>query len=93
MHLFTATDFTGTPIPCDEGVLEWVDKEDIWGLNLWEGDKIFFKLLEERDSFFSLKLVYDGQGQLVSAALDGAPLDFTAMLAEMAKEKRTKHEV
>ena len=46
MHLFTATGFEGTPVPCNEGVLEWVDKDEVWNLNLWEGDKIFFRLLD-----------------------------------------------
>lgn len=71
MSLFTADGFAGNPIPCDEGELEWVNKEDVWKLNIWEGDKIFFQLLEEERPFFSLKLVYDGEDRLVSAALDG----------------------
>ena len=74
MHLFTADGFTGEPIECDEGVLEWVPKEEISGLNIWEGDKIFFRLLTEEAPFFSLKLVYDGAGGLVSAVLDGSPM-------------------
>ena len=74
MHLFTADGFEGDPIECDEGVLEWVPKEDIPGLNIWEGDKIFFRLLTEEAPFFSLKLVYDGSGGLVSAALNGSPM-------------------
>ena len=74
MHLFTADGFEGEPIECDEGVLEWVPKEDISGLNIWEGDKIFFRLLTEEAPFFSLKLVYDGSGGLVSAALNGSPM-------------------
>ena len=74
MHLFTADRFEGDPIECDEGVLEWVPKEDISGLNIWEGDKIFFRLLTEEAPFFSLKLVYDGSGGLVSAALNGSPM-------------------
>ena len=27
MHLFTSDDFSGTPRECDEGVLEWIEKE------------------------------------------------------------------
>ena len=42
-------------------------------LNIWEGDKIFFRLMEEECDFFSLKLVYDGQDQLISASLNGKP--------------------
>ena len=72
MHLFTADGFEGTPIPCDEGVLEWVPKSRIEDLNIWEGDKIFFRLLTREEPFFSLKLVYDGKGGLVSAALNGS---------------------
>lgn len=75
MSLFTADDFEGEPIPCDEGVLEWVDIEDVWKLNLWEGDKIFFRLLDEEVPFFSLKLVYNLQGQLECAALNGKQME------------------
>lgn len=70
MSLFTADGFEGTPIPCDEGELQWVDKKDIEKLNIWEGDKIFFRLLNESREFFSLKLVYNGGDQLISAALN-----------------------
>ena len=70
-HLFTADGFEGEPIECNEGVLEWVPKESVESLNLWEGDKIFFRLLNNNGPFFSLKLVYDKDGDLVSAALDG----------------------
>ena len=48
MSLFTADGFEGTPIDCNEGVLEWVEKDQIPELNLWEGDRIFFRLLEEQ---------------------------------------------
>lgn len=71
MSLFTADGFEDTPIPCDEGELQWVDKKDIEKLNIWEGDKIFFRLLNESREFFSLKLVYNGGDQLISAALNG----------------------
>lgn len=71
MSLFTADGFTGTPIPCDEGELEWVDKEAVLKLNIWEGDKIFFRLLNEGRDFFSLKLVYDDGDALIFAAVDG----------------------
>jgi len=60
MHLFTAEHFTGSPQDCSEGDLEWVRKTDIPKLNLWEGDLIFFDLLEKKIPFFSLKLVYEG---------------------------------
>ncbi len=71
MSLFTADGFEGELIPCDEGDLEWVEISRIEELNLWEGDLIFHRLLLERDTFFSLKLVYDGHDKLIYAALDG----------------------
>ena len=55
---------------CDEGVLEWVDKKELFNLNLWEGDKIFFRLLEEDRPFFSLKLT-SVDVVLKEAVLDG----------------------
>jgi 8-oxo-dGTP diphosphatase len=73
MHLFTADGFTGSLTDCDEGVLEWVPKERIPSLPLWEGDKLFFRLLDENAPFFSLKLRYEGD-RLVYAALNGLPL-------------------
>ena len=75
MSLFTADGFTGEQIACDEGELKWVDKKEIDRLNLWEGDKIFFRLLEESEEFFSLKLIYDGNGKLLKAMLNGKPMN------------------
>ena len=71
MHLFTATGWKGNmAADCSEGVLEWVPKEQVESLPIWEGDKIFFRLLAEERPFFSLKLSYEGDA-LVYAALDG----------------------
>lgn len=67
MHLYTATDFKGNIIECDEGNLEWIDKSMVYNLPIWEGDKIFFRLLEEREDYFSLKLVYSENGELISS--------------------------
>ena len=77
MHLFTADGFEGQIKTCDEGDLEWIDKGRLLELSLWEGDKIFLRLLEENAPFFSLKLVYEGD-KLVSAALNGRPLEIGA---------------
>ena len=60
----------GSGFECDEGVLEWVSKKDVYQLPIWEGDRIFLRLLEESREFFSLKLRYEGD-QLVEAVLDG----------------------
>ena len=73
MHLFHSTDFTGTVKDCDEGVLEWVDKRALLSLPIWEGDKIFLRLLDTDRPFFSLKLRYRGD-TLVEAVLDGEAL-------------------
>ena len=60
IFLFTADKFEGNLKECDEGQLEWVDKDRIGELQLWEGDKVFLKLLAERKDYFSLKLCYEG---------------------------------
>lgn len=60
IFLFTSSSFTGELKECDEGVLEWVEKSKIKDLELWEGDKEMFRLLEERKQVFSLKLRYEG---------------------------------
>lgn len=70
MCMYTADGFTGTIRECDEGILQWVPKKDLLSLNLWEGDKIFIKLLLEEAPFFSLKLSYKGD-ELVEAVLNG----------------------
>ena len=73
MHLYTATEWTGTINECDEGVLERVSLEKMKELPQWEGDRIFLRLLEEGAPFFSLKLCYEGDC-LVYAALNGKEL-------------------
>ena len=73
MHLFTATGWTGRLHECDEGVLEWVSREQFRGLPQWEGDRIFLRLIEEDTPFFSLKLRYEGE-HLAYAALNGKEL-------------------
>ena len=70
MYLFTASAWTGELSECSEGDLEWVPKKKVYSLPIWEGDKIFFRLLEEGRDFFSLKLRYVGS-RLVEAVLDG----------------------
>ena len=73
MHLFTAAAWTGTPHPCNEGELAWIRKAELLSLPLWEGDRIFLKLLDDDVPFFSLKLRYDGE-HLAQAAWNGSPL-------------------
>lgn len=73
MFLYTADGFSGTLTDCDEGVLEWVPKPRMYELPIWEGDRIFLRLLETDEPFFSLKLVYTGD-TLQEAVLNGATL-------------------
>ena len=75
MCLYTANGYEGELISCSEGNLEWVNKKDVFSLKLWEGDKIFFRLLQEERQFFSLKLVYQDD-ELREAVLDGEKLEF-----------------
>jgi 8-oxo-dGTP diphosphatase len=71
MHLFTASDWSGEEIVCNEGDLQWIEKQRLFDLTLWEGDRIFLHLLMNPDQpFFSLKLVYHGE-DLFAAKLDG----------------------
>ena len=74
MHLFTAHDWSGELIDCNEGELQWIDREKLRNLSMWEGDKIFLKLLETDEPFFSLKLCYSGD-KLTAAVLNGKELN------------------
>ena len=73
MHLFHATGFTGTPRECDEGQLEWIEKERVLSLPQWAGDRIFLDLMQKNVPFFSLKLRYEGE-TLAEAVLNGVPM-------------------
>ena len=74
-YIYLYTDrWTGEMIECNEGDLEWVPKAEVCDLPIWEGDKIFFRLIEDPNSpVFSLKMSYRGD-DLVYAALDGREL-------------------
>lgn len=66
MHLFTSSDFSGTvKSDCDEGVLEWVNEDELLSFPTWSGDRIFLEKLDS-DEFFSLRLEYRGE-TLISA--------------------------
>lgn len=70
--LYTADGFTGRQIACNEGSLEWVPREQVPDLPIWEGDRLMFQLLNQRQDVFSLKLHYV-HDVLVGAAVDGVP--------------------
>lgn len=61
MCLFTADAFEGELADrCNEGDLEWVDKEKVPMLPTWEGDHLFLDLLlNKEERFFTIKCVYE----------------------------------
>lgn len=67
--LYTARSADRAVLPCDEGALEWVPFSRVPSLPLWEGDRIFLPLLRTRRELFSLKLVYDADGNLIRSFL------------------------
>ena len=75
MYLFTATGWTGElNMDCSEGELAWVPKEKVPDLPVWEGDKIFLRLLAQEAPPFLLTLDYrseSGQDRLTRAVLNG----------------------
>ncbi len=75
MCLYTAEGFEGELTECDEGTLEWVDKNRLNELQLWDGDVLFLDLLRRKVPFFSLKLCYQKNGFWYRAVLDGKELE------------------
>lgn len=74
MFLYTANNWSGELTDCDEGSLAWKHKSEFNNLPMWEGDKIFLKLLREQNDFFSLKLSYEYQ-RLIQVVLNGKNID------------------
>ncbi len=57
MFVYSCEDFSGDMIECNEGVLEWINDEDISALRMWEGDYHFFDWMKD-NHFHSAKIVY-----------------------------------
>ena len=75
MYLFTADGWTGELArDCAEGELEWVPRDRVGELPLWEGDHIFLRLLAEEAPPFLLTLEYRGDA-LIRAVLNGQRLN------------------
>ena len=69
--LFTSDDFEGKLVEeCPEGDLSWVDMDKVMELNLWPGDRVFLKMLEEREDFFTLKLIYDEDDNMIDTIVN-----------------------
>lgn len=60
MYVFTSDDFEGNMIECNEGDLQWINKNEVTKLNIWEGDKIFIEKMQNDNKFFTVKFEYDG---------------------------------
>lgn len=60
MYVFTSDDFEGNIMECNEGDLQWVNKDEVTKLNTWEGDKIFIEKIQKDNNFFTVKFEYDG---------------------------------
>ncbi len=85
MFLYTASGFTGEIGDCSEGELVWVEKDRVINeLPVWEGDRIFLRLLIENRAFFSLKLHYEKR-KLQYAVLDGKELDINDFIHKVTK--------
>ena len=69
MYVFTSNDFSGDLIECNEGDLQWVEKNKIINLNTWEGDKIFLNKIQKDNTFFTVKFNYDGD-KLIKYSLE-----------------------
>ena len=62
MYLYSATGFEGEIIRnCDEGDLCWVEKEKVFDLPMWEGDRAFLGQLLEGRRDISMTLQYTGE--------------------------------
>ncbi len=84
MFLYSAQGFKGEMIQCNEGDLEWIDKESaVRDLPIWEGDRIFLRLMNEGRPFFSLKLRYENK-ILKRVVLDGKEWDEQAVRAAVS---------
>lgn len=98
MFLYTSKEIKGEICKCDEGELKWIKKSQIYSLNIWSGDEIFFMLLEDNVPFFSLKLVYSGD-KLVKSTLNSKNLelfdivDSNGMELNKVKERKVVHRV
>lgn len=85
MFLYTADGFEGQIKNCDEGELEFIEKDRIRGLYMWEGDEIFLRLIREDYPMFDLRLEYNGK-KLSRAVLDGKEMELFDILSDDYKE-------
>ncbi len=58
VFVFVIDKFAGKMIESNEGNLEWIDDRELLDLNLWDGDRIFLKWLDQ-NKFFSAVFNYE----------------------------------
>lgn len=56
--VYVGRNFSGALIECAEGELAWIEDDRLLDLNLWAGDRIFLRWLDE-ERIFSAKFVYE----------------------------------
>lgn len=61
---------TGEVLSGAEGDLKWIPKDEIMDLNLWEGDRLFMRMVAEDEPFFFMRLEYHGD-DLVESHVGG----------------------
>lgn len=63
--VYTCDSFVGEMKQSSEGYLEWIDKDKIFDLTLWEGDRYFLPKVINHE-FFNVKLSYDKEDNLIA---------------------------
>ena len=62
VFVFTSDDFSGLQLEnTPEGNLEWIHKDKLLNLNLWEGDRYFLPKLLSGDKFLGKFIYMDGR--------------------------------
>lgn len=59
IYLYTVDKYLGNIKECNEGDLQFFNKEDVVNLNMWKGDYYFYNLLLKDEPYFELTLIYD----------------------------------
>lgn len=67
IFIYTAETSEREFLPCDEGTLAWIPQDEISSLALWSGDRLFMPYITEDKEYFSLKLEYSAQDELLNA--------------------------
>ena len=61
MHVFTCIDYSGkVNYNCPEGTLKWIPIDELFEINLWEGDKLFLEPILSGEPYFEMHMRYDG---------------------------------